>query len=77
MLDRLNDSVSRKVDIEQVRSSVNQCKTDLQQQLDILRNDLSMDRTSKDQRLQERLEKTELNGERVLDEIFAYKEQLR
>jgi len=36
-----------------------------------------MDRASKDQRIQERLEKNELSGERALDEIFSYKEQLR
>ena len=38
---------------------------------------MSLERGSKDQKVQERLEKMELNGERALDEICAYKEQLR
>jgi len=77
MLDRLNDSVSKKVDIDQLRSGVTQTKSDMQQQIELLRNELSMDRTAKDQRIQERLDKNEVNGERALDEIFSYKEQLR
>lgn len=36
-----------------------------------------LDRQSKDQRVMERLEKNELNGERALDEIFSFKELLR
>lgn len=38
---------------------------------------MSLERGSKDQKVQERLEKMELSGERALDEICAYKEQLR
>jgi hypothetical protein len=39
-----------------------------------MRSDLTMDRTSKDQKTTERLEKAELNGDRALDEIYSFKE---
>lgn len=42
-----------------------------------MRSDLTMDRTSKDQKMTERLEKAELNGDRALDEIYSFKEQMR
>lgn len=77
MLDRLNDMVSKKVDHEQLRSTLSQQTQELRQQIDIARNDMSLERVSKDQKVQERLEKAELSGERALDEICAYKEQLR
>lgn len=40
----------------------------------MVRGELSLERSSRDTKLNERLEKCELNGERALDEIFSYKE---
>ena len=74
MLDRLNDMVSKKVDHEQLRGSLVQQTQELRQSIEIAKNDLNLERVSKDQKVQERLEKTELSGERALDEIYAYKE---
>ena len=42
-----------------------------------MRSDLTMDRNSKDQKMAERVEKAELNGDRALDEIYSFKEQVR
>lgn len=47
------------------------------QQIDMVRGELNVERTSRDNKFGERLEKCELNGERSLDEIYGYKEQLR
>lgn len=47
------------------------------QSIEMVRGELSLERTARDAKLSERIEKCELNGERSLDEILAYKEQLR
>ena len=36
-----------------------------------------MDRSAKDQKILERVDKVDINGERALDEIYSYKEQIR
>lgn len=77
MLDRLNELVAKKVDTELLRQSQAQNKQELLQQVDMVRGELSLERTSRDSKLAERLEKCELNGERSLDEMYGYKEQLR
>lgn len=77
MLDRLNDMVSKKVDHEHMRQSLSQSKQEIQQMIDIMRNDLSIDRSSKEQKFFDRVDKLEISGERAIDEIVAFKEQLR
>lgn len=77
MLDRLNEMVAKKVDTELLRQSQAQHKQELMQQIDMVRGELSLERSSRDTKMNERIEKCELNGERALDEIFSYKEQLR
>lgn len=47
------------------------------QQLDIVRSDINLERASKEQKIQEKLEKNEIGCEKALDEINAQKEQLR
>lgn len=47
------------------------------QQLDIVRSDINLERASKEQKIQEKLEKNEINCQKALDEINASKEQLR
>ena len=77
MLDRLNDLVSKKVDQDQLRTSLTQHKQELTQQIEISRHDLNLERTTKDQKVTERLDKIEFSAERTLDEISSYKEMLR
>lgn len=77
MLDRLNELVAKKVDTELLRQSQSQNKQELLQQIDMVRSELNLERQSRDAKLSERVEKCELNGDRSLDEIFSYKEQLR
>jgi len=43
----------------------------------MVRGELSHERSARDAKSVERIEKCELGGERALDEIFSYKEQLR
>jgi hypothetical protein len=41
------------------------------QQLDIVRSDINLERASKEQKIQEKLEKNEVSCEKALDEINA------
>lgn len=74
MLDRLNELVARKVDNEQLQQSQRNLKSELSQDLDMLRSEINMDRASREQRLLERVEKFELSSERMQDEIAQTKE---
>ena len=77
MLDRLNEMVAKKVDTELLRQSQTQNKQEILQQIEMVRGDLTMERSSRDSTTNDRLQKLELNGQRALDEIFAYNEQIR
>ena len=77
MLDRLNEQVSKKVDSDLLKHTQQQLKTDLQHEIAICKGDLSHELHGKDTKFQERLEKTEINSDRALDEIYQYKEVIR
>jgi len=74
MLDRLNEVQAKKVDQEQVRTLNLQMKQEIMQQLDIVRSDINLERASREQKIQEKLEKNEVGCEKALDEINAHKE---
>jgi len=38
---------------------------------------MNLDRASKDQKLQEKVDKIDISTDRALDEIYSYKEQIR
>ena len=42
--------------------------------IDILKNDLNLDRSSKEQKFYDRIDKLEIGGERAIDEIVGFKE---
>lgn len=71
MLDRLNEVQGKKVDQEQVRTLNLQMKQEIMQQLEIVRSDINLERASREQKIQEKLEKNELGCEKALDEINA------
>ena len=77
MLDRLNEQVSKKVDTEILRSSQQQLKQEIQQQIEINQEDIQHGIQMKDTKIFERIEKCEINGERALDELYQNKDQLR
>lgn len=77
MLDRLNEMVAKKVDTELLRQSQTQNKQEILQQIEMVRGELTMERSSRDSTTNDRLQKLELNGQRALDEIFGYNEQIR
>ena len=74
MLDRLNELVAKKVDNEHLQSSQRTLKSEISQDMDLLRSEINMDRASREQRILERLEKCELGGERLQDEVTQTKE---
>lgn len=47
------------------------------QQIEILKGELTMERSSRESSLNERIHKIELNSQRGLDEVFGYNEQIR
>jgi gas vesicle protein len=69
--------VSKKVDSDLLKHTQQQLKTDLQHEIAICKGDLSHELHGKDTKFQERLEKTEINSDRALDEIYQYKEVIR
>lgn len=77
ILDKLNESISKKVDAEILRSNVNQIKTEMMQNIELLKNDINIDRGTKESKIIERLDKNEISGERALDEIVQFKETIR
>ena len=77
MLDRLNELVSKKVDSEYLRTSLHQTKTEVLQQLEIVKTDLIMERQHSNNKLKDHLEKVDINSEKALDEVYTFKEQIR
>lgn len=77
MLDRLNEQVSKKADQEYIRTSLAQTKTELLQQIDIAKNELNLERNQRESKVLDQIEKVDMNGEKALDEIYTFKEQLR
>jgi hypothetical protein len=70
MLDRLNEIVAKKVDNEHLKQNQNQLKQELMQHMDLLKQDLHIEKQSTNQKLIERQEKNEMVIERAMDEIF-------
>ena len=56
MLDRLNELVAKKVDTEHLKQSQVTLKTELTQDLQLLRQEINVDRASREQRVLEKVE---------------------
>lgn len=77
MLDRLNELVATKVDPDHLKQNHSALKQELAQDMDFLRNELTQDRASRDLKLLERLDKIELDGKRLSDELAEVGEKQR
>jgi gas vesicle protein len=56
---------------------LSQFKIETSSHIENAKNEILMDRSAKDQKILDRVDKVDINGERALDEIYSYKEQLR
>jgi hypothetical protein len=77
MLDRLNELVAKKVDNEHLRQGLQQQKQELHSTMELMRNEISLERSTQTQKGNEKIDKMEMNTDRALDEIYSFKEQLR
>ena len=77
MLDRLNETVAQKIDSEHLRQSQSTIKSELQKEMAILKDDMNLERASRDQRLLERIERAELADERLHDELNQFAEKIK
>jgi hypothetical protein len=57
-----------------MRVGLGQMKSDVLQQIEIVRNDINMDRSSRDCKMQEKVDRIDVNGEKALDEIYTFKD---
>lgn len=77
LLDKLNEAVAKKVDNESVKTGLSQLKHEMSQNLEILRNEINIDRGTRESKMQEKLDRADINSEKALDEIYQFKEQIR
>lgn len=77
MLDRLNELVATKVDPDHLRQNQNALKQELSQDMEFLRTEMTQDRSSRDLKLLERLDKIELDYKRQSDELAEVREMQR
>lgn len=47
------------------------------QNLELVRNEINIDRGSRESKMQEKLDRADINSEKALDEIYQFKEQIR
>lgn len=76
-LESLKDSIHKKVDHEYFQTVSNKLKTECQGMLTQFQTEHSFARKSKDDKVEERLQKAEMHSERALDEIFFVRDQFK
>ena len=77
MLDRLSEQVSRKADNKTFRQQLSDLKQDFSSSLSSLRSDMNVDRETREQKLGDRLCKSEMNYESAMQDVTGLKEVLR
>lgn len=77
MLDRLSEQVSRKSDNKVIRQQIADIKQEVSQSLSSLRSDVNVDRETREQKLADRICKSEMNFDSATQDISGLKELLR
>ena len=67
----------KKVDHDYFQTVSNKIKTDVQTMMTSFQNEISYNRKHKDEKVDERLGKAEMNAERALDELFFIRDQFK
>jgi hypothetical protein len=70
ILDKLNESVAKKVDNDILRTSIHQMKTEMSQHMELLKNDINIDRGTRESKMMEKVDKADMTSEKALDEIY-------
>ena len=77
VLDRLSEQVSRKADNKTIRQQLSDLKQEVSQSLSSLRSDMNVDRETREQKLGDRLCKSEMNYDSAMQDVIGLKEVLR
>lgn len=77
LLEQVKDSLHKKVDHEYIQTVTSKLKNECTAQLNQFQTELLYSKKVKDEKIEEKLTKTETNGERALDEIFFLRDQLK
>ena len=70
ILDKLNESVAKKVDNESLKSGLAQVKAELALSVETAKNEISIDRAAREAQIKEKLDRADSNADRALDELF-------
>lgn len=77
LLEQVKDSLHKKVDIEYMQNVTTKIKSECTAQISSFQTEMAYTKKVKDDKIEEKLTKTEMNGERALDEIFFIRDQLK
>jgi hypothetical protein len=69
--------VSRKADNKIIRQQITELKQEISQSLSSLRSDVNVDRETREQKLGDRLCKSEMNYDSAMQDVTGLKEVLR
>lgn len=77
LLDSVKEMLHKKVDHDYLQSVANKIKSDFSASIVQNQNEIQYSRKNKEEKIEERVGKTEMNSERALDEIFFLRDQFK
>ena len=77
LLDQIKDQLHKKVDVDYMNSVVGKVKAESQTQISQIQSDFNYQRKGRDDKVDEKVTKAEMNADRALDEIFFIRDQLK
>ena len=77
LLDQIKDQLHKKVDVDYMNSVVGKVKAESQTQISQMQSDFNYQRKGRDDKVDEKVTKAEMNADRALDEIFFIRDQLK
>lgn len=77
LLDSMKETLHKKVDHEYFQQVISKVKSECQTLVNQNQNEISYNRKHKDEKVDEKLAKAEMNGERALDELFFIRDQFK